>query len=84
MVPINVVLQDEHGETIAIAGGDGVLEILTGPVWNDPTSNFLRFIDPHGNTILNHLQAGPFRRRASPSCREADPAVGQRVDRSDR
>ncbi len=40
--------------------GDGVLEVLSGPLWNDPASTFLTFIDPYGSTIFNHLQAGPF------------------------
>jgi hypothetical protein len=54
-MPLNVELRDEHGAVMAQIVG------VTGP-WTLPSvvdndRSMIRFIDPYGDTIFNHLQA---------------------------
>jgi hypothetical protein len=54
-MPFNVELRDEHGAVMAqIVGVPGP---WTLPSVVDNDRNMIRFIDPYGDTIFNHLQA---------------------------
>jgi hypothetical protein len=53
-MPLNVELRDEHGAAMAQIVG------VTGP-WTLPSvvendRSMIRFVDPYGDTIFNHLQ----------------------------
>ena len=56
LVPVDVYLRDERGNTLDAAGGDGVVEKVL-PSIDDPLSPCLRFVDPYGDTVFNSLQA---------------------------
>jgi hypothetical protein len=54
-MPLNVELRDERGAVLAqIVGVPGPWTLPSG-VDND--RSMIRFIDPYGDTIFNHLQA---------------------------
>jgi hypothetical protein len=53
-MPLNVELRDEHGAAMVQIVG------VTGPWTLPPVENdrsMIRFVDPYGDTIFNHLQA---------------------------